>query len=113
MTFTWLGINVGQLASTALLGPLIHYAGPRVCYLVAAPFIVLVLWPTLCNFLNERPVPVEERGCSGKVLQRHPILFFLTLLVGLLTTSLIFATFVLAEAQLSMLALVCAVMVMS
>lgn len=99
-TFTWLGINMGQLAGVVMLGPLIHHVGPRASFLLAAPFIALVLWPTLCNFLGERPVPIEERTVNFRIVKKHPTLCGLTILIASLIMSLIFATFYLGEFQI-------------
>mmetsp|Transcript_69681 Transcript_69681/g.176152 ORF Transcript_69681/g.176152 Transcript_69681/m.176152 type:complete len:563 (+) Transcript_69681:244-1932(+) len=110
-TFTWLGINIGQVASVILLGPLIHHFGPRLPYLIAAPIIALVLWPTLCNFLGERPVPPEESGPNLRLLRRHPTLCALTLLVGGMVLTLIISTFFLAQGHLLFTALVLATLV--
>merc|ERR1719379_535993 len=81
-TFTWLGINIGQVLGVCLVGFLIHYTGPRLPYLIAFPFVALVLWPTLSNYLGERPVPYEERAAYLPLVLRHPILCTLTLMIG-------------------------------
>lgn len=112
-TFTWLGINVGQVAGVCLLGPLIHHFGPRLPYLIAAPLIFLVLWPALSNFLGERPVAIEEQGPDLRLLRRHPVLVSLTLLIGALVLLLIAATFLLDEAKLLGVALGFASVVLS
>lgn len=104
-TFTWLGINVGQVAGVCLVGPVIHHFGPRLPYLLALPVMALVLWPTLGNFLGERPLPREERGCSLKLARKHPVLFSMTLLIGSLIIALMVATFHLSEGPLIVLAL--------
>mmetsp|Transcript_112914 Transcript_112914/g.326168 ORF Transcript_112914/g.326168 Transcript_112914/m.326168 type:complete len:571 (+) Transcript_112914:124-1836(+) len=111
-TFTWLGINLGQVASVLMLGPMIHHLGPRVPYLLALPFIALVLWPTLSNFLGERPVPVEERGLNLRLLSKHPVLCSLTLMIGVLIMSLILGTFVLQKEHLFTMAAAFAVIVL-
>lgn len=112
-TFTWLGINAGQVASVCVLGPVIYYLGPRAPYLVAAPFVALVLWPTLSNFLGERPVPPEDRGVNLRLLKKHPVLCSLTLMIGVLVMALIAATFLLSEAKLFAMALCFAAMVLT
>lgn len=104
-TFTWLGINVGQVLGVCLVGALIHYAGPRLPYLVAFPFVAIVLWPTLSNFLGERPVPYEERSAYMPLVLKHPVLCTLTLMIGCLIIGLIILTFFLSEGQLLCLAL--------
>lgn len=100
LTFTWLGITWAQVAAVCLMGPLLYHAGNRVSYLIAAPCIALVLWPTLCNFLGEKRLPPEERGLQFALVKQHPVLCSLTLLIGALVTALIVSTFLLSEAQL-------------
>jgi len=112
-TFTWLGINFGQVASVCLLGPMIHHYGPRAPYLVSAPIIALVLWPTLSNFLKETPIPVEERGLNLRLVRKHPILCSLTIMIGGLIMLLIVSTFMLPEGQLVGLALAFAALVLA
>lgn len=112
-TFTWLGINVGQVASVCLLGPLIHHFGPRIPFIVAMPFIALVLWPTLCNFLGERQVPPEDRGGNLRLARQHPVLCSLTFLIGVLIVTLIICTFLLSEEHLIALALGLAALVLT
>jgi hypothetical protein len=112
-TFTWLGINVGQVLGVCTVGMVIHFAGPRLPYLIAAPCVALVLWPTLSNFLGERPVPYEERSTYLPLILRHPVLCALTLLIGCLIVGLIGLTFFLSEAQLLVLSLSFAAMVLS
>lgn len=111
-TFTWLGINFGQVASVCLLGPLIHHFGPRLPYMIALPFIALVLWPTLANFLGERPVPVEERGLNIRMLRMHPVLCSLTVLIGTLILSLILGTFLLSREHIVVMAALFALVVL-
>jgi len=104
-TYTWLGINMGQISAAFLVGALIHYFGPRVPYLVAAPFVALVLWPTLGNFLGERPVPRDECiGCC-RLISKHPLLCSLTIMIACLIILLIMATFLLSEAHICALAI--------
>jgi len=111
-TFTWLGINIGQVCGVCLVGALIHYAGPRLPYLVALPFVALVLWPTLSNFLGEKPIPIEERKTYVPLITKHAILCSLTMLIGTLIIGLITLTFFLSEGQLLCLSLGFASMVM-
>lgn len=99
LTYTWVGINLGQIVSVVMIGPLIQMFGPHVPYLVAAPFIILVLWPTLANFLGERQLPVEERGQHMRVLLKHPVLCALTLAIGCLVLSLVVGTFLLPRTR--------------
>jgi MFS family permease len=111
-TFTWLGINIGQVAGVTLVGMTIHYAGPRLPYLIAVPFVAMVLWPTLSNFLGEKPVPYEERRLYLPLVAKHPVLCSLTLLIGTLIITLICSTFFLSEGQLLALSLCFASLVM-
>jgi len=112
-TFTWLGINVGQVLGVMLVGALIHYAGPRLPYLVAFPFVAIVLWPTLSNFLGEKPVPYEERSTYMPLILKHRVLCSLTLMIGILIVGLIGCTFFLSEGQLLVMSLGFASLVMS
>jgi len=96
-----------------MLGPLIHHYGPRTCFLIAAPFILLVLWPTLSNFLGERPVPIEDRGINIRAVKKHPVLCSMTILIGIGIMSLIFSTFYLSEVHLVGLALTFAGLVLA
>jgi len=109
-TFTWLGINIGQVLGVCLVGLLIHYAGPRLPYLVAFPFVAIVLWPTLSNFLGEKPVPFEERATP--LILKHRILCAMTLMIGTLIVGLIMCTFFLSEGQLLCMSLTFASIVM-
>ena len=56
MTYTWLGINMGQVLSVGFLGPVVAALGPRAPYCVAAP---LEPW-----FLK---AAVGSQGLSGAV----------------------------------------------
>jgi len=112
-TFTWLGINVGQVAGVCLLGPLIHHFGPRPPYLLAVPFIALVLWPTVNNFMGERPVPIQDRGLNLTLISKHPLLCSMTLVIGFLIVSLITCTFILPEEQIIILAVLFASLVLT
>jgi MFS family permease len=112
-TFTWLGINFGQVAAVCVLGPMIYHFGPHLPYLVAAPFIALVLWPTMCNFLNEKPLPPEERNFNFRLINKHPILCSLTLMIGFLIIMLIVCTFTFHETQLIGIALTFAGLVLA
>lgn len=112
-TFTWLGINVGQVLGVCLVGALIHNFGPRLPYLVAFPFMALVLWPTLSNFLGEKPVPLEDRSTYVPLILKHRILCCMTLMIGFLIVGLIIGTFFLSEGQLLVLSLVFASVVMT
>mmetsp|Transcript_39848 Transcript_39848/g.127704 ORF Transcript_39848/g.127704 Transcript_39848/m.127704 type:complete len:571 (+) Transcript_39848:119-1831(+) len=104
-TFSWLGIQAGQVLGLMILGPLIYHLGPRFSFLIAAPLIALMLWPALANFLGEKPLPEEERAPNTRVLRRHPVLCALTLLVGVLVLALLMGTFFLPEGSLVPLAI--------
>lgn len=102
-TFTWLGINMGQILGVAFVGLLIQYCGSRVSYLVAAPLCALVLWPICGNWLNEKRLPPGERGLKCERIQRNPILTSLTLVMGFFVVLLIFGTFAFSEQNLFIL----------
>lgn len=112
-TFTWLGINAGQIASVCVVGPIIYHWGPRVPYMLAMPVLCLVLWPTLANFLGERPLPPGERGMSFHMVSKHPVLWSLTLMIAAIIAVLVFGTFYLGESALLLVALVSAVFVLA
>mmetsp|Transcript_21274 Transcript_21274/g.38828 ORF Transcript_21274/g.38828 Transcript_21274/m.38828 type:complete len:565 (-) Transcript_21274:9-1703(-) len=67
ITFVWGGIAVATLVSTVVAGALLEHKGPRACYVAALPFVVLMLWPTCCNYLEETPDRVNPRLCSPDV----------------------------------------------
>lgn len=92
-TFTWLGINMGQILGVAFVGLLIQYCGTRVPYLIAAPMCALVLWPIIGNWLNEKRLPPGERGLNCERIQRTPVLTGLTLLMGFFVVLLMVGTF--------------------
>eukprot|EP00747_Dinoflagellata_sp_TGD_P207340 gnl/TRDRNA2_/TRDRNA2_80912_c0_seq3.p1 gnl/TRDRNA2_/TRDRNA2_80912_c0~~gnl/TRDRNA2_/TRDRNA2_80912_c0_seq3.p1 ORF type:complete len:563 (-),score=67.53 gnl/TRDRNA2_/TRDRNA2_80912_c0_seq3:105-1793(-) len=107
-TFTWLGIAICQVVSVTLVGILIQYHGPFIPYLVALPFIALVLWPTLCNYLGEKRLPEGERCPDCRMFRLQPVLCGLVCFVGLLVIMLTVLLFVLANRQL-LLAVICVV----
>jgi len=111
-TFTWLGINAGQVAGVCVLGPLIHHFGPRIPYLLAVPFIGLVLWPTLKNFMGEKRLPLEDRGINFTLIAQHPLLCSMTLMIGCLIVSLITCTFILSDLHITILAVLFACVVL-
>lgn len=96
-TFTWLGINVGQIAAVCAVGPMIHHLGPRYPYLLALPICALMLWPICANFLGESPLPPDERGVNFSVVSKHPVLWSLTLMIASIIAFLIFGTFYFGE----------------
>mmetsp|Transcript_84951 Transcript_84951/g.245632 ORF Transcript_84951/g.245632 Transcript_84951/m.245632 type:complete len:564 (+) Transcript_84951:102-1793(+) len=108
ITFTWIGITIGQIIGVIVLGPLIQYWGPNLPYLVALPFIALVLWPTLANFLGEKPLPVEDRGLNFRMIRLHPVLCIIALVVGAMVSSITVGTFLLPRTQLFAIGIVCA-----
>lgn len=110
-TFTWLGINLGQVAAIFTVGGIIHHFGPQMSYLVVIPFVALILWPATMNFLGERRLPVGERGLSSRLFRKYPEMSMLCLLMGLLILSMNCATFYLHEEVLIWLSLGIAFMV--
>jgi len=112
-TFTWLGVSGGQVVGVCLLGPLIHHFGPRLPYLLAVPFIAFFLWPTLKNFLGERPIPTQDRGINVSLIEKHPLLCSMTLVIGFLIALLITCTFILSDLQVVTLAVLFACLVLS
>lgn len=111
-TFTWLGINVGQIAAVCAVGPIIYLWGPRTPYLLAMPVLCMVLWPTLANYLGEKQLPREERGANFQVIRKHPLLWSLTLMIAAIIAVLIFGAFYLAENALLVVSIVSAVFVL-
>ncbi|CAK9106862.1 Probable folate-biopterin transporter 3 [Durusdinium trenchii] len=102
MTYTWLGINVGQVLSVCILGPVVAALGPRAPYCFAAPLVLVVLWPALGNFMGEHPAP--GRAGWPLVFQQHKVLCRLTLLIGALALFLVVSTFIMDERQLLQIA---------
>merc|ERR1719161_730818 len=109
-TFTWLGINMGQILGIAFVGFLLQYAGTRVSYIIAAPFCALVLWPILGNWLNEKRLPPAERGLNCERISKNPVLTSLTLVMGLFVVLLIVGTFTFSEEHLFYLSLIVSAM---
>mmetsp|Transcript_60838 Transcript_60838/g.113771 ORF Transcript_60838/g.113771 Transcript_60838/m.113771 type:complete len:550 (+) Transcript_60838:61-1710(+) len=110
-TYTWLGINTGQVLSVCFLGPVIALMGARAPYRFAAPLVLVVLWPALCNFLGEKRV--DRSPGLPLVFQQHPVLCVLTLVIGMLALSLVVLTFLLEESRLAPVAAAMAVLVLS
>lgn len=98
ITFNWLGINGGQVASVCVLGPMISVFGPQMPYRLAAPLVLVVLWPALANFLGEERVEQSEAGPG--VFGKHPILCMLTCMIGSFAILLVICTFHLEERYL-------------
>merc|ERR1719375_739939 len=92
-TFVWLGINIGQIIGVIAVGFVIQYLGPHAAYLIAAPFIALVLWPSLMNYLGEEPVPPESSCFDMSKVAKNPILVSLTVFTGVLVIALIVGGF--------------------
>lgn len=109
-TFTWLGINMGQILGVAFVGLLIQYCGTRVPYLIAAPMCALVLWPIIGNWLNEKRLPPGERGLNCERIQRTPVLTGLTLVMGFFVVLLMVGTFTVSETHLFYLSILISVM---
>jgi len=93
--FTWLGIVIGMILATLLVGPIIQHWSPHACYLVALPFILPMMWPTLMNYMGERRLPESETMLSRLVsnFQNFPVMFGLCLGVGLLIAGMSVMTF--------------------
>lgn len=93
--FTWLGIVIGMILATLLVGPIITQWGPGACYLVAVPFILPFFVPTVMNYMGEQRLPESETMLSRLVsnFQNHPIMFGLCLSVGLLIAGMSVLTF--------------------
>jgi len=88
ISFTWIGINAGQLCSVFVLGPLISHMGTYAPYHIAAPIVLLMLWPALGNFLGEKRVAVEDAAGNFKIPLQHSVLCAMTLVIGLLALSM-------------------------
>jgi len=93
--FTWLGIVVGMILATLLVGPIIQHWSPYAAYLVALPFIVPFFWPTMMNYMGERPLPENETACQRIVsnFQNHREMFGLCLAIGVLIAGMSVMTF--------------------
>lgn len=99
--FTWLGIVIGMIASTLLVGPIIQHWSAHACYLVAVPFMLPFFWPTLKNYMGERQIPEGEATGARLVanFKNHPEMFGLCLAVGLLVAFMSFLTFTADKAE--------------
>eukprot|EP00929_Paragymnodinium_shiwhaense_P110006 TRINITY_DN7668_c0_g1_i1.p1 TRINITY_DN7668_c0_g1~~TRINITY_DN7668_c0_g1_i1.p1 ORF type:complete len:567 (+),score=90.85 TRINITY_DN7668_c0_g1_i1:105-1805(+) len=105
VTFTEVGVNLGIICSALLVGPLIHYSGPRMPYFVALPFIAVPLFLVAFNFLQEERLPEGQRQPSAEVLRRNPWLFGLGLsLLPLLLVLAVGAALHLSQMQLCCIA---------
>lgn len=93
--FTWLGIVIGMILATLLVGPIIEHWSAHTCYLVALPFILPLFWPLLKNYMGERRLPEGETMLSRLTanFQNHPVMFWLCLGVGLLIAGMSVLTF--------------------
>lgn len=92
--FTWLGITVGMIVAILVAGPIIQFYGPEMCYLVALPFMALVLVPTALNWLGERPLPPEERwGRCCLMFRRQPEMTSLCVAMGIVVGLVTVTTF--------------------
>lgn len=60
------------------VGAIISAWGPRLPYLIVLPLVLLVLLPTLGNYLREAPLSAEDRASKKKLWQDHPELLILT-----------------------------------
>eukprot|EP00397_Hematodinium_sp_SG-2012_P033070 GEMP01035284.1.p1 GENE.GEMP01035284.1~~GEMP01035284.1.p1 ORF type:complete len:520 (+),score=78.03 GEMP01035284.1:38-1597(+) len=71
-TFTWLGINVGQIVGIASVGHVIQYWGPRYCYGFVLPIVAVQFWPMWSNHLREQPISHADRQLSLQRVRRSP-----------------------------------------
>mmetsp|Transcript_109015 Transcript_109015/g.170429 ORF Transcript_109015/g.170429 Transcript_109015/m.170429 type:complete len:549 (+) Transcript_109015:87-1733(+) len=106
--FTWLGIVIGMILATICAGPLIQYASPHACYLVAVPFIAISLWPTVMNYIGEQRLQDGETSCARITsnLKRHPEMSSLCIGMGFLLLAITVVTFTVREDAERMQALV-------
>eukprot|EP00930_Biecheleria_cincta_P003690 TRINITY_DN104618_c0_g1_i1.p1 TRINITY_DN104618_c0_g1~~TRINITY_DN104618_c0_g1_i1.p1 ORF type:complete len:557 (-),score=98.21 TRINITY_DN104618_c0_g1_i1:16-1686(-) len=113
VTYNWLGVNIGQVASVCVLGPIIASLGNHTPYRIAAPMVLLVLYPALCNFLGEKRLSREELKNEPSIFNLHPVLCLLTMMIGVLAVGLVAFTILLHEGHLIHIALgmSCAVLV--
>jgi len=101
-TFVWVGINVGQIVGIICVGFVIQTLGPHAAYLIAAPFMALVLWPSLANYLGEER---KDHCLDTDKVTNHPILVALTMFVGIVVIILLIGGFLLAETTLFILSI--------
>lgn len=93
--FTWLGILVGMICATLLVGPIIQHWSPHACYLVALPFLLPIFWPTLMNYMGEERLQDNETMVSRVVsnFRRHPAMCWLCVGMGTLLSCVTLVTF--------------------
>mmetsp|Transcript_80143 Transcript_80143/g.175781 ORF Transcript_80143/g.175781 Transcript_80143/m.175781 type:complete len:591 (-) Transcript_80143:28-1800(-) len=73
MAFVWFGIYMGNLAATAMAGPVIDSFGPRMPYLLAIFPISLVFIPLLRNWIEDRPVHTDRPITIPRNLAGHGV----------------------------------------
>mmetsp|Transcript_108908 Transcript_108908/g.318711 ORF Transcript_108908/g.318711 Transcript_108908/m.318711 type:complete len:561 (-) Transcript_108908:118-1800(-) len=68
LSFVWFGMQMGGLAATLGSGPVIHAAGPKIPYLVAAFPAMAVMVPVALGFMEEQKSSPEE---AREIRQRY------------------------------------------
>jgi len=103
--FTWLGIVIGMILVTLLVGPLIQYVSPHACYVFALPFMVIAVWPTLMNFMGEERISDGESTASrlASNFRRHPEMCCLCIGMAVILLGISSVTFIATEDDVSYL----------
>lgn len=91
MTFVWFGLQVGGLAATVLVGPLMSHWGPKAPYLIACFPAALMIIPAAKNYLEETPkTPEEVQESRRKLFEQKEACFLCVLMfAGTVTLSVL------------------------
>jgi len=60
LTFVWFGLQAGGLVATIFIGPTMTHFGPKAAFLIALIPAVMIIVPTMRNYLEETPKTSEE-----------------------------------------------------
>jgi hypothetical protein len=61
LTYVWGGISAGNIIAIALVGIMLSTMGPRAVFLASIVPASAILYPTLLNYFEEKPVTREDR----------------------------------------------------
>lgn len=82
MTFVWGGINCGGIVALLGIGWLISTYGARTAYMVAVFPASFILYPTLKNYMQERPrFPEETERARAQMLEQREAFFLCVLML--------------------------------
>merc|ERR1719261_260550 len=61
LTYVWGGISAGNIIAISMVGTLIQTLGPRSVFLACLAPASAILYPTLMNYFEEKPVSQAEQ----------------------------------------------------